>query len=443
MAGPGIRYWELARVLAQDFPVTLAVPGQTALQGDGPTVQSYHMGEWETLRRAAEESDVIIPCGHTLARFPALADLETPLVIDGYDPFLVESLALHLQAPLERRLACHEEALTLLRQQCSVGDFFMCATERQRDYWLGLLEACGRINPHTYAADPRLRQLVDVVPFGLPAEPPEHNRQVMKGVIPGIGMDDTVVLWGGGVWEWLDPLTLIKALPGLIQERPDVRLVFPGTQHPNAEDVPDMPMLQKARGLARELGLLERHVFFGGWVEYAEWPNYLLETDIGVSLHFDTLESRLAFRTRVLDYISAELPMVVTRGDVVSQIVVEHGLGRVVDFEDVAGVTQAILDLLDVDQEVSRPRFAERRKVLTWEQVAEPLIAFCRSPRRAADRRLSTRSTGEIEEDRVGVLQNRLEHCHKEVERLRESVKGYEEGRLMRFMKWMHEVFCL
>ena len=27
------------------------------------------------------------------------------------------------------------------------GDFFVCASERQRDYWLGMLAAEGRITP--------------------------------------------------------------------------------------------------------------------------------------------------------------------------------------------------------------------------------------------------------------------------------------------------------
>ncbi|MDQ7029881.1 MAG: hypothetical protein Q9O62_08955 [Ardenticatenia bacterium] len=59
-----------------------------------------------------------------------------------------------------------------LQQQSLLGDFFICASERQRDWWLGLLEASGRINPYTFGEDPSLRRLIDVVPFGLPEGPP-------------------------------------------------------------------------------------------------------------------------------------------------------------------------------------------------------------------------------------------------------------------------------
>jgi len=51
-----------------------------------------------------------------------------------------------------------------------------------------------------------------VVPFGLPSEDPVAGRPVIRGVWPGIGPEDWIVLWGGGLWDWLDPLTLIRAV---------------------------------------------------------------------------------------------------------------------------------------------------------------------------------------------------------------------------------------
>lgn len=438
MAGPGIRYWELARVLAQHLPVTLAVPVHTALKGEGFALQAYQPGDWETLRVVVEHSDVLMPCGHTLASFPALADGGQPLVIDGYDPFPVETLALFAGESLERQQVLQQDALSLLRRQCLVGDFFVCASERQRDWWLGLLEAHGRINPRTFAADPTLRELVDVVPCGLPEGRPERTRPVLKGVVPGIMPHDRVILWGGGIWEWLDPLTLIRAVGKVVQQRSDVRLVFPGTRHPNIGTVPDMPMRQRSLRLAQELGLLDRCVVFGDWVDYAEWPNYLLEADVGVSLHYDTLETHLAFRTRVLDYIWAGLPMVVTRGDAAADLVVQWGLGRVTDYKDVDGVAGAILELLETDPETWKSGFARARTELTWERVAEPLIAFCKAPHQAVDRQGGGQTTP-TEADRIERLQDRLERQQHELERLRQLVAGYEGGRFIRLMKWLHQ----
>jgi glycosyltransferase involved in cell wall biosynthesis/predicted SAM-dependent methyltransferase len=433
MAGPGIRYWELARTLARDQAVTLAVPERTSLEPDGFVLVTFSAQDRESVLQAARRADVVMPCGHTLQVFHELTELGRPIVIDGYDPFTLETLALFADAPAEKRHAHQDAVATLLAQQCLVGDFFICASERQRDRWLGLLEASGRINIRTYADDPTLRRLLDVVPFGLPSERPKHTRRVLKGVAPGIETDDRVILWGGGIWEWLDPLTLIQAIPRVLSRCSKARLIFPGSRHPDAQ-VPDTPMRARAERLAKDLELLDRAVFFGDWVDYADWPNYLLEADVGVALHFDTLETRLAFRTRVLDYIWAGLPMLLTQGDATSDLVQAHGLGHVVDFEDVAGVAEALVDLLEGDGERWQPRFAEARRQLTWQRAVAPLRAFCQRPVLAADRRQDG-GTPPPGGARVAVLEFQSARQAQELERLRRLVAGYERGGLFGMMR--------
>ena len=82
----------------------------------------------------------------------------------------------------------------------------------------------GRINHATYDDDENLRSLIATVPFGVSDSDPSHTRRVPKGVHPGIGADDKVVLWGGGVYNWFDPLTLLRAIRGLTVRLPNVRL---------------------------------------------------------------------------------------------------------------------------------------------------------------------------------------------------------------------------
>lgn len=397
MAGPGIRYRELARVLSQTCQVTLAVPDQPGLGDqpfDGAQDRSFHVwpyrrDSWPSLASIANRADAIVACGDSLADFPALAELRTPLVIDGYDPHTLETLALWSIESLAVQTARHDARLAILRRQCQAGDFFLCASERQRDWWLGLLEQEGRINPQTYGEDPSLRRLVNVVPYGLPSEPPRAARPVLRGIWPGVGPEDRIVLWGGGLWEWLDPLTALRAVRRLADEGLALRLVFPGTRHPNP-GMTDMPMRARTVALAEELGLTGRYAFFGDWVPYEDWPGVLLEADVGLSLHPDTVEARLAYRSRVLDYVWAGLPMVVTRGDAAADLVSGYDLGLVVDYDDDVGVAEAIARLLDEGRgeasKIRRRCFGTARQDLTWERAAEPLVAFCREPRRAPDR---------------------------------------------------------
>lgn len=429
MAGPGIRYWELSRVLAQHFQVTLAAPRPVDVDASGVELWPYRSGDWETLAPVVQKARVIVLNGDILNSFPALLETETPLVVDGYDPHTLETLALFAGSPQQGDL--HRQRERILQWQCRVGDFFLCASERQRDWWLGLLEATGRINAYTYGEDPSLRRLVDVVPFGLPASPLEHRRQVLKGVWSGIAHDDKVILWGGGLWQWLDPLTAIRAMARVTGQRQDVRLVFPGTRHPHTAAVPAMPVHEDAVRLAKGLGLLNRSVFFGDWVSYEQWPSYLAESDIGLSLHRDTVEARLAFRSRVLDYVWAGLPMVLTAGDATSELVMQYGLGETVPFEDAAAVSQALLRVLDLPPETLAADFGRARAALAWERAAAPLVAFCREPRRAPDK--SARYEPPLSPEET-------EKLAAEAARLREIVRGYESGRFIRFMKWLHRM---
>jgi glycosyltransferase involved in cell wall biosynthesis len=256
----------------------------------------------------------------------------------------------------------------------------------------------------------------------------------VRGVVPGIARGDPLLVWGGGVWNWLDPLTLIEALARVVRTHPTVRLYFPGPRHPYREFVPDMAMRQAAIRLSEERGLAGRNVFWGDWVPYNERQNYLLEADIGCSLHNESLESYFAFRTRVLDYIWAGLPMIVTGGDAASEWVEQYGLGAVVDYEDVQGVSEAIVRLLSAPRESFRERFEQARRQRSWEQCAQPLVRFCTHPRRAPDKGAS-RSGGES----LRAL-SRVQEQRDEIERLREAVAGYERGRFMRLMRWLHRL---
>jgi glycosyltransferase involved in cell wall biosynthesis len=243
-----------------------------------------------------------------------------------------------------------------------------------------------------------------------------------------------LLVWGGGVWNWLDPLTLIEAVARVVETYPKVRLYFPGARHPYQEFVPDMAMRQKAVQLSKDRDLYGRNVFWGEWVSYHERQNYLLESDIGCSLHFENIESYFAFRTRVLDYIWAGLPMIVTEGDAASEWVAQYGLGRVVRYQDIDDVAAAIVGLLATPRDTFRERFERARRERSWEHSAGPLVRFCQNPRRAPDKVL-----GDEERSGPSVL-GRVRRQEQEIERLRDIIAGYEHGRFMRLMRWVHRM---
>jgi glycosyltransferase involved in cell wall biosynthesis len=387
LSGPAIRCWELAHALAAEHSVTLAVPAPVERDSQQVRLVGYDVRSGEALRAELDACEAVVASGYLLRHYPFLA-AGPPLVVDLYDPFMLENLAIHAGKPLADQQALYRIDRSVLDEQLRMGDFFLCASEQQRDFWIGMLAASGRVNPLTVQADMSLRRLIAVVPFGLPAGPPVRRQAALKGVIPGIGPDDRLVYWGGGLWDWFDPQTAIRAVAALSARVPNVRLFFAGVHHPNPA-VPPMRPAEAAQALSADLGLTGRHVFFNDWVPYDRRADYLLEADAAVSFHLDHIETRFAFRTRYLDYLWASLPMVLTRGDSLGEQAASYGLARLVSPGDVTGAAQALAEALAESRQTAadcRERARPLLEALRWPRVVAPLNEFCRAPQRAADK---------------------------------------------------------
>ena len=385
MAGPAIRSWEIAGALSAEHEVWLVSTGGCRVSSSDFKVSSE---SGTGLRRALEWADVIVFQGYLLEVAPWLVASSKILVADLYDPIHLEQLEQAKDLPAGERELAVADATRVLNDTIARADFMLCASDKQRDFWLGQLAGQGRVNPLVYDEDETLASLLAVVPFGVPDEPPVQQRHAIRGgAIPGIGPDDKVILWGGGVYNWFDPLTLIRAVATLSARHDDVRLFFLGLKHPNP-GVPAMRVAWETRQLADELGLTDRVVFFNeGWVPYDDRANHLLDADIGVSTHFTHVETAFSFRTRILDYLWASLPIVATEGDTFAELIREHRLGRVVPAQDVDALVAALEEMLYDETAAGevRERIAAFAEGYRWSVVLRPLVDFCRAPRRAAD----------------------------------------------------------
>lgn len=386
MAGSGIRYWNLARVLGERQPVTLATPAPVNLTPPtGVAIVPYgdpggdRDAEGRRLARLVAGHDIVIA-----QHLPYLhLDLDTlaarHLVVDLYAPWILEKIE-YARVDPERGEQNRADDVEILNRLLSLGDFFLCASERQRDFWLGALAAAGRLDLGYARHDPDLRGLLDIVPFGLPEETPLKRGPGPRERFEEIGAADPVLLWNGGIWNWMDPLLAIRAMSLVIRSHPNARLVFMGTRSPGAQ-VAEMRVTESAHRLASELGLLDRHVFFNDWVPYQERQNWLLESALTVTLNTRTIESRFAFRTRVLDNLWCGVPVIATEGDVLADLIRDEGIGVTVPPGDTEAVAAAVDHLLRREESRQvRGRIAAVARRYTWEQAAEPLVRYCRAP---------------------------------------------------------------
>jgi hypothetical protein len=375
LAGPGMRYLEMARVLSRDLDVILAVPGETSLQVPGVRFAAYQFEQPAAVYKLIEACDVVLISSFILEKFPLLTKYQKRIVVDLYDPTILENLHLYEHEPLGVQEALNTQVVQFTNRLLQSGDFFICGNERQRDLWLGMLAANGRLTPSAFAIDPTLRSLIDVVGVGIPERKPT-GEPFLRGIHPRVEADSHIVLWGGGIWDWLDPLTLIRAWPQVLNAHPMARLVFLGARHPNPL-VPPHAMAQRAQDLAEEIGEKDRTIISYDWLSYKQREALLCEADVGVMLHSMHIETRYSIRTRIFDYFWASLPILITAGDVTSEWVQQYGLGEVVAPQNVDDTSQALSRLLEKPKSAWVQAFAPLQEIFSWTQVVEPLRRYC------------------------------------------------------------------
>jgi glycosyltransferase involved in cell wall biosynthesis len=371
-AGVGTRFLTLARVLAEaGHEVTLAVPNDAS---EAPSIDGVDVvrADPATLGDQTDGHDWVLLHAHLGNHYLSQRD-DLPLVVDLYDPFLIENLHYHKDLGFEPFATDHET----WRLQMGRGDLFLCSSEEQRLFYLGWLSALGRVNPLSLEDDPRLQRLIVELPFGTPeadapAAPPRSE------ALAGID-DGAPVLYFGGIYDWYEPETVLDAMPALLERDPRTVLIF--VEHPHPELTP-MEEAERVRALAKKRGWLGSSVRFEEWRPYDRRFEIPQVADVAVVTHRPGLETDLSLRTRLVDLMWLGLPAVVTAGGTMARVVAETGAGSVVPAGDSGAVASAVAELLDNDTRrreaaaAGRTWAAKRR----WSTAAAPLLEFAAKP---------------------------------------------------------------
>ncbi|HEX3109659.1 MAG TPA: glycosyltransferase [Thermoanaerobaculia bacterium] len=327
MAGPGIRVTYFARELAK-------IPGVNVTIVD-------RKGNADALRRA----DVLI--GQPARGFWKRRRGQK-IVYDMFDPTVLELRELYGAAPSVRQRVHLAAEWTRLQFALAHADLLIAAAPQQRAFY-GQLQWCDV-------------PWIDV-PFGI-------DMSEVKNCPP---VHDNVVVWGGGVWEWLDPKTAIDAIVKLNREGLRCRLLFLGRSRPNQEVVERRREDRFSQLLVSGAPYVDATE---GWVPYRERLSWLRGGKAAIMLHRPTTEANFAIRTRLFDAIAAGVPVVATERGFAAELVEREGLGVVVPPQDVPAVADAIRRLLTDDELHSRcvTNLERIRPAFAWEVVTRPLV---------------------------------------------------------------------
>ena len=342
MAGPGIRAWHMARELSKHFDTTLIAKAE-GIERDGVTFIEHGT---DAARAAMRDASVLI--GQPARGFRKRRRGQR-IVYDLFDPTVLELRELYGGMPSLRQRVHLAAEWWRLAEALMRADLLVCAARKQRVFYEALQSGSA----------PWIE-----VPFGIDL--------AEAGGCPK--PQDHIVVWGGGVWEWLDPATAVDAIVRLNREGLRAKLLFLGRARPNRD-------LVDRRRDDRFDELLARggpHVSANDeWIRYDERLAWLRSGKIAIMLHRRTAEADYSIRTRLFDAIAAGIPVVATRGGFAAELVEQEGLGIVVAPGDVSAVADAIRRLLTDDETFStcvhnleriRPRFA-------WEHVTRPLVS--------------------------------------------------------------------
>ncbi|WP_407275615.1 hypothetical protein [Halothiobacillus sp. DCM-1] len=407
MAGTAIRSVEIAKTLSFLHDVTLLAAdiGEHNFRGF-----KLNVGDSTLVKHLAFQSDIVIFQGDSLSRYPFLKDIEGVLIADLYCPIPLEYHMSTQTTANSTRLDEGWRIARMMQEQLIWADHFLCASQRQMDFWAGALTLAGRINPLSMpsVSDSNFRHFFSVVPFGFPDELPKNRGTPIRDKF-NIPRDEFLMVWGGGIYEWFDPVTILKAVARLEIEGTRVHLVFMGIKHPNPTINPH-DRVGLAVEYSRQLGVIDRLVHFNfGWVDYDVRHEYLMDADVGVSAHLDNMETRFSFRTRMLDYLWCGLPILSTKGDEFGDLISARGLGVSVNYEDVDDWCLAIRQMMkpgDFFRGCKRA-VSEVRAEYTWSNVTKPLQKACVEISPSKDRayiRLRAKEMGYINDRFRGVM---------------------------------------
>lgn len=357
-AGVGIRFLEMARALRDDgHAVTILSPDAGTLEG----CRADYINP-PTVARHSAENDVAVVQGHVANGFFMDAK-PIPTVVDLYDPFIVENL--HYFSERGGEVFAHDH-MTLMNSLVR-GDFFLCASEAQRLFYLGALIACGRLNPMLFEADPRAESLIRIAPFGV--QPPR--------AVATRDRDAPAVLFGG-IYDWYDPICAIEAIAIAREAVAGVTLTF--THHPNPEITPQ-GKLAEAMAHVQKRGY--DFVRFEPWVAYEQRAEFFDRFALALLSFPRSLETDLSMRTRIYDYLWCGLPVITSSAPGTDEILMRFHAGRVLTHDSPDAFANEVVALILAHETYyamvrGTQQFVHEHQ---WQRTLQPLREFCRAPR--------------------------------------------------------------
>ncbi len=405
--GGGLRSWGLAQGLKKNgIDVTIAISERYKLnkKNHKSGVKICYWSFSNLVELVSCYDSVYIPYSHgDLMEFVANnVGKEKQLIIDLYVPIYIEVLARKIKGLIVE----HDQYLNdLVRWNKAFprGDYFLCASEAQYHFYMGALSVMGRINPKTFDT-----KILDVVPYGIHEQPLLHTKKVCKEVL--MKKEDFMILWFGGLYPWFDIKPLLNAVKKLSSIHSDIKLVILGGKNPFVTEKDFMQQYDFACEFAKKEKMLNKNIFFVDWIPYEERNNWYLEADIVINLHHKTRETIYSWRTRIIDFIWGEVPIISTGGDEATEYLAKNEAAILLNENTQNEIVKNIDELYNQRYKIDQLKNNIRKikKEFYWDVITKDLAKFIKSGEISPDRKLLFESKKiEKNADNVNIIKNK------------------------------------
>jgi len=383
LTGPLFRLFQLAEILSSHYLVTVVGSKSVFSTLDSIQVLSH---EEAVLKHLIREHDIVL-CRPGLLSVKNLWQILSEkkyLVTDLFIPQPIEGLHYFSQITGAGQ-KYYNNSQRRLRRAIRCSDFFLCSSPSQRLFWLGAITGIRNLPVSFIVQDPHLSSLIDCVPLGISEVSSEKNKHC--GLV-GNRDDIFKIVWGGGLWNWTDPELLLSSILSLEENvKKNIKVIFPGIVHSDTQIPLPLTADKVCKRVENSSELKKMVELTPGWLSLEQYRQKLYTSNLGISLHRNGVESVLSWRLRIISYIEAGIPVILSENCPLAELIAEYGAGIVIPVESVEKCSQAISQLF-LDREFylkCKKAMNKIRQSLLLEKISKPLIEYCDAPRRAPD----------------------------------------------------------
>lgn len=373
--GGGLRAWGLANGLQSNSKdkYEVEVSYNQVFKQDNFTdeLNGVKISTWEilTLAEKIQEFDSVLVSYNAGDITQTVVDnirQDQQLILDGYVPIHIEMSARNSDN-LDREYDAFNFENKIWTKALRRGDVLLCANEAQKKFYTGVMAQVGRINPITYGDE----DLIQIVPYGIYREKAVAKHDPVSKLVKN--KKAFKLLWFGGIYPWFDLTNLLKAVKNANKTTP-IELIMVGVKNPFNQHPDFVKRYEEVMNYIKNNNM-DEIVHITGWVKFEDRAEWYLGSDAVVLINNIGMENTLAWRTRLVDYVWADLPIVTNGGDPMSDILKANNAVYILPDLDAKTIEKEIIKI-SKDKEALKQvsaNLSKVRKLFHWDKVTENL----------------------------------------------------------------------